>query len=133
MLLIGFLADVLFRRTGLPDILFLLVLGIIFGPVLGIFSKDDLVPLTPYLIELSLIMILFYGGMDMDLSKVLKQSARATLLALTYVSFVTVAVYFVAMFILNINWIQALMFGPMIAGTSSIVVIPISKRLIINE
>jgi Na+:H+ antiporter len=68
MLLIGFLADVLFRKTGFPDILFLIFLGIILGPVLGVFSKNNLLPITPYLIELSLIMILFYGGLEMDLS-----------------------------------------------------------------
>ncbi len=133
ILLIGFLADTLFRKTGFPDVLFLLVLGIIFGPVLGIISKNDLAPVTPYLIELSLMMILFYGGMEMDLSKVLRQSGRATLLAVTYFVFVTVVVSSVAKFLFNIAWIQALMFGPMIAGTSSIVIIPLSKKLKISE
>jgi cell volume regulation protein A len=133
MLLIGFLADALFRKTGFPDILFLMFLGIIFGPVLGMFSKNDLLPITPYLIELSLIMILFYGGMEMDLSKVLRQSGRATLLAGTYFFLVTVAVSFVAKFILNLDWIQAIMFGPMIAGTSSIVIIPLSTKLKMSE
>jgi cell volume regulation protein A len=133
MLIIGFLADILFRKTGLPDVLFLLILGIIFGPILGIISKSDLVPITPYLIELSLMMILFYGGMEMDLSKVLKQSGRATLLAVAYFVFVTVTVSFVAKLLFNIDWIQAIMFGPMIAGTSSIVIIPLSKKLNISE
>ena len=133
MLLIGFLADTFFRKTGFPDVLFLLILGIIFGPVLGIISKNDLVPITPYLIELSLMMILFYGGMEMDLSKVLKQSGRATVLAVTYFVFVTVVVSSIAKFLFNIPWIQALMFGPMIAGTSSIVIIPLSKKLKISE
>jgi cell volume regulation protein A len=133
MLLIGFLADTFFRKTGFPDVLFLLILGIIFGPVLGIISKNDLVPITPYLIELSLMMILFYGGMEMDLSKVLKQSGRATVLAVTYFVFVTVAVSSVAKFLFNMDWIPALMFGPMIAGTSSIVIIPLSKKLKISE
>ena len=54
MLIIGFLADILFRKAGFPDVLFLLILGIILGPILGIISKNDLVPITPYLIELSL-------------------------------------------------------------------------------
>jgi cell volume regulation protein A len=133
ILLIGFLADILFRKTGLPDILFLLILGIIIGPVLGVFSRDDLVPVTPYLIELSLIMILFYGGMEMNLSKVLAQSGRAATLAFTYFAFVTAVVTLVAKFVFNIDWIQALMFGPMIAGTSSIVIIPLSQKLNLSE
>jgi cell volume regulation protein A len=133
ILLIGFLADLLFRRTGLPDIIFLLILGITIGPILGIFSRNDLQPVTPYLIELSLIMILFYGGMEMNLAKVLAHSGRAALLALTYFALVTAAVATIAKFVFNINWVLALMFGPMIAGTSSVVIIPLSKRLNLNE
>jgi cell volume regulation protein A len=133
IIIIGFLADALFRKTGLPDILFLLILGIIFGPVLGVFSKEELIPVTPYLIELSLIMILFYGGMDMNLSKAVRQSARATILAVTYFALVTTSVTFVAKFIFDTGWLEALMFGPMIAGTSSIVVIPLSKKLKMSE
>jgi Na+:H+ antiporter len=133
MLLVGFLGDALFRKTGFPDILFLLLLGIIMGPVLGLFSKNDLVPVTPYLVELALIMILFYAGMDMNITKVIKRSGRATILAVTYFVLVTIAVSTVAKFLLNIDWLLALMFGPMIAGTSSIVVIPLCKKLIKNE
>jgi hypothetical protein len=69
----------------------------------------------------------------MDLSKVLAQSGRAAVLAFTYFAFVTVVVSFVAMFLFNINWVQALMFGPMIAGTSSIVIIPLCQKLCISE
>jgi cell volume regulation protein A len=133
ILLIGFLADLLFRRTSFPDILFLLIVGIVLGPVLGIVSRNDLTPVMPYLIELSLMMILFYGGMEMDISKVLAQSGRAFLLASTYFVFVTATVTVVAKFVFNIDWIPALMFGPMIAGTSSIVIIPLSKRLNLQE
>jgi Na+:H+ antiporter len=133
MIIVGYLADLLFRKTGFPDILFLLILGIVLGPVLGLFSRNDLAPITPYLIELSLIMILFYGGMDMDITKVLKQSGRATLLAVLYFVFVTAAVSTVAKFLFNIDWLLALMFGPMIAGTSSMVIIPLCKKLVMKE
>lgn len=133
IIVVGYLADVLFRKTGFPDILFLLILGIVLGPVLGLFSKNDLAPITPYLIELSLIMILFYGGMDMNINKVLRQSGRATLLAVIYFILVTIFASTVAKFVLNIDWIPALMFGPMIAGTSSAVIIPLCKKLIMKE
>jgi cell volume regulation protein A len=133
MLLIGVLADLLFRKTGFPDILFLLILGIILGPILGLISKNDLAPITPYLIELSLIMILFYGGMDMNLTKVVRQSGRATVLAVLYFVFVTVVISTIAKLIFNIAWIPALMFGPMVAGTSSIVIIPLAKKMKMSE
>ncbi|MCP8317670.1 MAG: cation:proton antiporter [archaeon] len=133
ILFIGFLGELLFRRTGLPDILFLILFGIILGPVLNLFSKETLIPVTPYLVTLSLMMILFYGGMEMNLYKVFTQSGRAVLLGSTYFVFVTVGIAIFARFIFNMDWIQALMFGPMIAGTSSVVIIPLSQKLRLRE
>lgn len=133
ILLIGFLGDLLLRRTGLPDILFLIIFGIILGPVLNLFSKETLIPVTPYLVTLSLMMILFYGGMEMNIAKVFSQSGRATLLAIVYFVIVTVAIAVFAKFVFNMRWILALMFGPMISGTSSVVIIPLSQKLKLRE
>ena len=133
ILFIGFLGDLLFRKTGLPDILFLIIFGVVLGPVLNFFSRETLIPTTPYIATLSFIMILFYGGMEMDISRVFKQSGRAVLLALTYFIFVTVVMAIFTKFIFNMRWIQALMFGPMIAGTSSVVIIPLSNKLQLKE
>lgn len=133
ILLIGFLGDLLLRRIGFPDILFLIIFGVILGPVLKIFSKETLAPVTPYLVTLSLMMILFYGGMEMNLSKVFSQSGRAALLAVTYLVFVTVVIAVLATYIFSMTWIEALLFGPMIAGTSSIVIIPLAKKLVLRQ
>lgn len=39
ILFIGFLANAFFKKTGWPEILFLIVIGIIIGPILGLFTK----------------------------------------------------------------------------------------------
>lgn len=69
----------------------------------------------------------------MEVYKVLSQSIRATILAILYVlaamAFVTLFSYFV----LKLEWIEALLLGPMTAGTSSVVIIPLVSKLRINE
>jgi len=129
ILFIGFLGETVFRRTGFPSILVLILLGVALGPILGFFSSTALEPVTPYLITLALIMILFHGGMEMDLGRAFGQSGRATVLAVAYFLLVTAGVAIAARFLLGFDWTASLLFGPMIGGTSSVVIIPLSQKL----
>jgi len=119
------------------------VLGVLlayFAP--SFFSPATLGPVTPHLITLALIMILFHGGMEMDLAKAFGQSGRATVLAVTYLATVLAVTYFLlvtagvtlaARFLLDFDWTSSLLFGPMIAGTSSVVIIPLSRKVGLRE
>jgi cell volume regulation protein A len=39
IVLIGFAGNIFFKKTGLPDMLVLIFLGALFGPVLGVFDS----------------------------------------------------------------------------------------------
>jgi len=130
---VGFLANLLFKKTGLPSSLFLILIGIILGPALKVFSLEDVDPITPFLTTLTLLMILFEGGLNMDIYKVISQSFRAAILAILYVSSAAAFVTMFAHFLLGFGWLEALMLGPMTAGTSSVVIIPLVSKLNINK
>lgn len=132
ILAIGFTGNMLFRRTGFPEILFLVFFGMVLGPLLGVFKQESLIPILPYLSTLAFMMILFNGGLDLNLRQLISQSTRATILAVTYFIFVTLAVTLFARFFFEMDWILAMMFGPMIAGTSSVVIIPLVNRIGVN-
>lgn len=129
ILFIGALGEMLFRRTGLPGILFLILLGMLLGPGLSVLSPPALAAITPHLVALALIMILFHGGMKLDVVHALGQSGRATVLSVAYFLLVTTGVALAARFLLGFDWISSLLFGPMIAGTSSVVSTPLAQRL----
>ena len=59
IIVIGFLGSYLFDRTGLPDMLFLIVLGLIFGPILRFFDPTTIAGLAPYIAALALVFISF--------------------------------------------------------------------------
>ncbi|MEM2102556.1 MAG: cation:proton antiporter, partial [Candidatus Bathyarchaeia archaeon] len=130
---IGFLANVLFKKTGFSDTLFLILIGILLGPVFSVFSREELLPITPFLTALALMIILFDAGLNMEIYKVISQSFRATILSVLYVAAATAFVSLFAFFILNFTWLEALMLGPMTAGTSSVVIIPLISKLNVNE
>lgn len=130
---IGFLANYLFKRTGLPDMLFLIFLGILFGPVLRVFKPAEVQGLSPYIAALALAFILFDGGIGLTIQQVLSQSPRAVLLAvLGFVfSVIVAAVFMVIAF--NVPLLYGLLFGSMFGGSSSIVVISLASKIKISE
>ncbi len=130
---VGFLSNLLLRKTGLPSSLFLILIGIILGPILRVFSPEDVDPITPFLTTLTLMMILFEGGLNMDIYKVISQSFRAAVLAVLYVVSAAAFVTLFAYFLLGFQWVEALMLGPMTAGTSSVVIIPLVSKLNANK
>ena len=129
----GFLANLLFKRAGFPNSLFLILIGMILGPVLSVFSTADVDPVTPFLTTLTLMMILFEGGLNMDIFKVISQSFRAAVLAVLYIVSATAFVTLFAYLFLGFQWLEALMLGPMTAGTSSVVIIPLVTKLSISK
>lgn len=130
---VGFLANLLLKKAGLPSSLFLILIGVILGPVLKVFSTTELDPITPFLTTLTLMMILFEGGLNMDIYKVISQSFRAAILAILYVTSAAAFVTLFAHFLLGFQWLEALMLGPMTAGTSSVVIIPMVSKLNIDK
>ncbi len=130
---VGFLANLFFKKTGFPSSLFLILIGIILGPVLMLFSTADVDPVTPFLTTLTLMMILFEGGLNMDIYKVISQSFRAAILAILYITSAAAFVTLFAHFLLGFQFLEALMLGPMTAGTSSVVIIPLVSKLDIDK
>lgn len=133
IILVGFLTNIIFKKTGVPDTLFLIIIGIIFGPLLNIISPDNLLPLAPVLGTLTLTLILFHGGLSMRISAVLSQSLTAAAFGFIYMTFATLFISLLGHIFLGLDWIEALMLGPMVAGTSSPIIMPLLSKLRIPD
>lgn len=129
----AFISGYASRRTGLPEIIFLMLLGVLVGPVLQLVKVEDLAPIAPFVSSLAVTLILFDSGLKMDLLHAIKESGRAIVLGvLGFVfSFLTVTAY--TTLILNWDPLFGLIVGCVIGGTSSIIVIPMLNRLSVNR
>ena len=67
VIIMGVLGEAFFKRTGIPDILFLMVLGIIIGPILGIIQPEAVLQIVPYFAAVALIIIMFDGGLKLHI------------------------------------------------------------------
>lgn len=133
IILIGFLANYLFNKTGLPDMLILIALGAIFGPLLGVFDVDIIEGFAPYISALALAYILFDGGMGLNIRQVFRNSPKAILLAVLGFTFSVLGVTAFMMAVFNVPLAYGLLFGSIFGGSSSVVVISLANKVRISE
>ena len=119
----------IFSKTGIPDVLMLMVCGILIGPVLGWVEPSQFGQAGSALATMALVIILFEGGVDLDFDS-LKPAISPTL-KLTLTTFVaTVAIVtLLGKYVGGLSTMAALMLGAVLGGTSSAVVIPLVQGL----
>lgn len=126
---IGFASNYTFKRTKIPDVLFLMLLGIVLGPLTGILSQEMFVDAIPFVSAIALMIILFDGGLGFDIYRVIKEVPRAVLLAILSFSFSAISIAILSYYALNLGVMQAVLLGSILGGVSSPIVIPIVSSL----
>jgi len=123
----------LFSRTKIPNVLLLLIIGIIIGPISGLVKKEFFGEMGNVFTTLTLIIILFESGAGLRFSELKKAIGPASLITvLNFIITVAFTVLIVPLFT-DINRINAIFLGAIIGGTSSAVVIPMVKQLKLGE
>lgn len=133
VVIIGFIGSYFFRKTGIPDILILILLGALVGPVLNLVERSALVSVAPIFAALAVAVILFDGGLNLNLYLVLKESPRAIVLAFLGFLLSMIATSIFTHFVLGWDILQGLLLGSIIGGTSSAIVIPLMNRVNVSH
>ena len=131
-----FLGNILcrfFTLTKIPDVLFLIAIGIIIGPVLGLVIPSAFGVVGPLFTQVTLAIILFEGGLHITL-ETLKKSINGTA-AITVTNFVAITVICIGImhYWAGFSLIESCMLGAILGGTSSAVVIPFTNYLDIGN
>ncbi|MCL4305749.1 cation:proton antiporter [bacterium] len=123
----------LFRRTRVPDVLLLTVIGLVIGPWLKIVSVDDFGNVGPVFTVVALIVMLFEGGIGMHLHDLRRSLRGAT--NLTFAAFLTsmTVASLCGIFWMKLGILEGIMFGSIVAGTASAVVIPLARSLDLHQ
>jgi cell volume regulation protein A len=128
LFIIGFIGDYLFRKVSFPDILVLLALGYVVGPVLNIINPAWIAPATPVITNLSLVIILFNGGLGLEFSQARASAPRAIALAL--VGFIVGMISAAACVYYFLDWelMNSLLLGAIVGGSSPCIVMALIGR-----
>jgi cell volume regulation protein A len=133
VIILGVLGEAFFKKTGIPDILFLMVLGIIIGPVLGIIQPEAVLEIVPYFAAVALIIIMFDGGLNLHIGKVLKTAHFAIILVIVGFALSVGIVAGLAHYGLGWEWIDSILLGTIVGGSSSIIVFGLVQKIRISD
>ncbi len=114
VIFLGVAGEAFFKKTGIPDVAFLMILGVIIGPVLGIIQPEAVIQIVPYFAAVALIIIMFDGGLNLDLKQMVKTAHFSfTLAILGFILSVTIATLAVH-YALDWSWIESILLGTIV-------------------
>jgi len=133
MVFLAHLFSVIFNRTKIPDILFLILIGVVVGPLLGWVSPALFGSVGPVFTTVTLVIILFEAGLTLNIRTVGSIFGRTLLLASLSFIFTMGAVAGLSMWLLGLEIVPAFILGAIVGSTSEAVVIPLIKQLCVGE
>ena len=119
----------LFRSKKIPDVLLLIVIGLILGPFTGIIDQSFFGDLGSVFANITLVIILFEGGTGLRMN-VLRTALRGTA-SLTIINFsISMLVTgLCTMVIFDFDPLRSFMLGAFLGGTASAIVIPLVNQM----
>lgn len=129
LLVLAFVANRLVRFTHVPDVIILMATGVLIGPVLHWINPDIFRGVTQGFGSLALILILFEGGLDLQLREILKHFGAGFFLSLFSYLLAMAAVALVCRRALHFPWINALLIGAALGCISSSILLPVLQQV----
>jgi NhaP-type Na+/H+ or K+/H+ antiporter len=133
MLFFSHFLSLQFRRTNIPDVLVLMLVGILIGPVLGITTPEDFGRIGSLIATIALVVILFEGGTTLNLDVLGKSLGTTGLLAMVSFVLTGAIIASIGFYMLGLSPLAAAILGVTLGNTSSPVVIPLVKSLRLSE
>jgi len=132
-IVIGYIGAFIFRRTGISDTIWLLLLGLLLGPGLGWIDRAVFIAVLPLLSALALILILFDAGLNMDFYQMIRGFSRSMLLTIVGVVLSMISVALTSMYLLNFSLLEGLLLGAIVSGTSSAIIVALVSKMKIRD
>ena len=129
--IIGIVGELVFEKTGVPDVVWLIVVGIILGPVTGTVTREQLMGVAPYFGALTLVIVLFDGGSELRLDELRAAAGRGSALAIAgfiasvlFLAPASMAASAAGILPDEWTWLHGVMLGAILGGSSSVVIMP---------
>jgi len=128
--MIGAFGEWIFSRTGIPDVVWLVLAGVLAGPISGVVSPKLLTPAIPYFGAIALIIILSGGAHRLSIAEVAAAVPRAITLAVLGFLFSVggLVLYLWTTTEMGITRVASpaawIMIGSIVGGSSALVLMP---------
>ena len=119
----------LFERTRVPDVLYLILIGVAIGPIFHIVSPGDFGKVGHVFTTIALVVILFEGGLELSYEH-LRSSLRSTLvITIASYTLAVVVLSIVTFHLMNLPFLISLFVAAVLAAPAPAVVIPLIRQL----
>ncbi|MDP6458774.1 MAG: cation:proton antiporter [Candidatus Bathyarchaeota archaeon] len=123
-LFLSYVSGLVYTKTKIPDILWLLGFGTVLGPILGIFEKESFVSVSPLMGVIAICIITFNSGIGLDFRILQKTFLKSVALTLTTFFAIVILIGLAISFIApgSFGLIEGMLLGSMVAGISTVAV-----------
>lgn len=122
-----------FKRTKIPDVLPLVIVGIIAGPVFNFINPEILGRFGEIFSTLTLVVILFEAGLCLDISAVKSSAGSGAGFALLTFIFTLVSVALLSHIFMGLSLLQAAVLGGILSGAAPSIVIPMLRKMSVTR
>ncbi len=129
LVVLAFVANRQFPRTRVPDVVVLLVVGLLIGPVFGLVDAGQYQVVTRAFGTLAIMLILFEGGLELNLRETFRHFPGGFLLATLGFFLSMLVVAGVMRWSLHVPWVSAMLIGAVVGCTSSSILLPVLQQL----
>ncbi len=120
VLLVGLFGRLLQQRTKLPESIFLILFGVLLGPILEIIPASEVLPFVPLVSTLALIVILLESGLSFEAHKLDYTLRSAIFLILLVGALTTIFVGGALHYVFGWEIYSALLIGLISSGTTTL-------------
>ncbi len=118
-----------FEKTRIPDVLMLVLIGIILGPLFNLITLDSLGKVGNIFSVIALIIILFESGLGLTFSNLKESVFWGIKLATLNFAVTLIIITAMAMWVYRITLIEGLILSSILGATSAAVIIPMLEKL----
>lgn len=127
--IIAVIGHMIFNKTGIPESIFMILLGLILGPISDLVKLTEIQGIIPYVFTLSIVIILLESGLSTDIQEAIETMRTSTIF--TIIVLVTTSLLCGAFLNLVLGWSIApsLILGIICSGTSTLPILYFTSRM----
>lgn len=137
IIFLGFFGNMIFSRFRIPDVLILILLGMVIGPdILGerfhLVTYEALAAIDNFkevFLSAALVIILFDAGLSLDIRSVLESMRMTAFMSLATFLGTFASIGIALHYIMDMDLLLSLTLGSIVGGTSGAIVIPIVSKM----
>lgn len=123
----------LFKRFQIPDVLFLVGIGVILGPITGLIDVSEIGVVGQVFATLTLLIILFEAGLFIRLKDFLSSIPSALALMLLTLGTTFIVLFPIGLYVLELPLIEAVLVSLLLGSVSSGIAVPLIQKLPVSE